>query len=302
MLPALKRVTPAPVKKFIRATQARFRGLRESASLYLRRPRLFNFNSPERIGIVYNAHSDMLPEDRILLYALVRGLGPRRILEIGAFRGGSGRIMANALQDNAGGTASRDGVRGEAESMIVGLDPLPLFKVDRSFRDRYRLIAEPSPQAIPKARAAAGGLFDFVLIDGIHTLDAVRDDIAGVLPHLAPGGHIFFHDAYNFGISAAIEEALAINRDLMDMGFLCRSLQPGHRWTGYGGVRLLRREPTQLGAMPEIKTAYAASGMPVPDLDPEILNHDNWFCRVVRPCARCRRVDAEAQSAGAEVG
>ena len=277
MLTALKRATPPPIKRALRAAQSLLRALRESASLYLSRPSLYNLNSPERIGIVYGSCSDMLPEDRILLYALVRGLRPERALEIGAFRGGSGRIMANAMQDNA---------RGQ----IVGIDPFPHFKLDRSFHNRYTLISEPSPQAIPKARDAAGGPFDFVLIDGIHTLDAVRADIAGVLPHLAPGGHIFFHDAFNYGVNAAIEEALAANPDLIDLGILCRSLQPRHRWTGYGGVRLIRRKPTQPGGLPEIRAAYAAAGQPCPDPDPEVLNHDDWFCREIRPCARCRRL------------
>ena len=61
------------------------------------RPHLYCLANAERVGVVYHEPSDMCPTDKILLYALVRGLRPERALEIGVRWGGSARIMSNAM-------------------------------------------------------------------------------------------------------------------------------------------------------------------------------------------------------------
>src|SRR5882724_4224219 len=67
------------------------------------RPNLFSLASNERIGIVYMARTHLSTAERLLLYTMVRGLRPERVLEIGSAYGGSASIMACAMEDNGAG-------------------------------------------------------------------------------------------------------------------------------------------------------------------------------------------------------
>ncbi|MGL5135100.1 MAG: hypothetical protein ACRC78_21420, partial [Planktothrix sp.] len=91
-------------------------------------PNLFNLFSSERIGVIYHEPSDMCVTDRVMLYALVRGLKPTRALEIGVRWGGSARIITNAMEENGVG-------------QLVGIDPAPEnFKANpKVLHNRYKL-------------------------------------------------------------------------------------------------------------------------------------------------------------------
>ena len=121
--------------------------IRQEISLFFRntflKPKLFNLQTPERIGCVYREPTDMFATDRIMIYALVRGLRPKHALEIGARWGGSGTIITNAMEENGVG-------------QLVGIDPEPeQFRATKSeTHGRYTLIKGYSPQAIPEAPAA----------------------------------------------------------------------------------------------------------------------------------------------------
>src|SRR5688572_29036457 len=77
-----------------------------------RQPSLFDTSTTERVGAVFREPSDMCIPDRMMLYALVRGLRPERTLEVGVRWGAGARIIAAALEDGGAGRA-------------VGLDPEP---------------------------------------------------------------------------------------------------------------------------------------------------------------------------------
>lgn len=141
----------------------------------LTRPNIYRLSTPERIGVVFTAPADMRIDERMFLYGLVRGFQPDRVLEIGVLQGGGGAIMANAMEETGKG-------------VIIGLDPAPDLKVRKAdLHGRYRVISKPSPEGIPEAVEAAGGPFDFVLVDGLHKHSQVRRDIAGIVPHLTEG-------------------------------------------------------------------------------------------------------------------
>lgn len=84
--------------------------------------------------------------------------------------------------------------------------------------DRRTVIRLPSVEA---ANVVADGSQDFVFIDGEHTYEAVREDIAAWLPKLRPGGllcgHDYANDQFPFGRSvkrAADEAAAELGRPL----------------------------------------------------------------------------------------
>jgi predicted O-methyltransferase YrrM len=242
------------------------------------RPNVYQISSAERVGVVFTAPSEMSIDERLLLYALVRGLRPRRILEIGSREGGSASIMANALED-----VGQDG-------RIVGLDPQPKVSVPASrFHGRFEVIAAASPAGLPAARERAGEPFDFALIDGLHTYDQVVQDIAACLPHLADGAYLVFHDAFHLGVSEAIREAIEHDNRLHDCGYLSSSVCTDDPLVAYRGIRVVRfaNQPVaDPGVL--IERGYRADGLTPPTPDPDLRNHDGWYCRYFTPCPRCR--------------
>lgn len=189
------------------------------------------FSKPNKnIRSVYINPSDMCEPDRIMLYALVRGLRPERVLEIGARWGGGARIISGALQDSGFGEA-------------VGIDPEPqAFRPSQSaLFNRYTLLAGYSPQVIPQAVSTLGGKIDLAFIDAMHTHDHVLADFNGVVPHMIVGGHVLLHDTFHVGINKAIETVLAENPQFTDCGFITRypSIMENAP-VAYEGLRLIR--------------------------------------------------------------
>src|SRR5205814_585611 len=101
-----------------------------------------------QIDTIDYAPAWMQPSERLLLYALVYGLRPRCVLEIGTMAGGSALIICAAM----------DAVVTEApgyQGKLVALDPD--FKIAPEHRAalarRTTFITGCSPEALPQARA-----------------------------------------------------------------------------------------------------------------------------------------------------
>ena len=171
------------------------------------------------------------PEAR-LLHALVVNLRPRRVLEIGTCKGGSAAIISRAL-DQAG------------EGTLVCVDPYPDIQIDwLEIAHRATLLEGFSPQMLAAAAEHAGGSFDLALIDGEHTYHAVWADGLGVLPFMALGGYLVFHDAFHPPVRAAIDDLTGAVFGLVDCGLVSRyenwdKTSPGGSGP-WGGFRLLR--------------------------------------------------------------
>lgn len=177
-----------------------------------------------------------------LMFALVYGLSPTRLVEIGRARGGSTYVIASAL-------------RSLGHGRLVSVDPncLAEHRISPALKTRLAewvdFIDGYSPYVLPEAETLAGGKFDFAFIDGDHSFIACERDITGVLPHLAPGAFILLHDAHFGGVQEAISVALG-KLYLVDRGSLITDRnetlahilykeQPSY----YGGLRLLQYLP-----------------------------------------------------------
>jgi len=294
VMPAIKSMLPAKVRSSLGGAKRGVRDTFRAARKRLARADLYGLDTPERVGVVFTAPSDMRIDERLFLYGFIRGLKPERALEIGVARGGSAAIITNAMEDNGGG------------GRLVGIDPTPDLRIDtRHLHGRYTLLKEYSPQAIPAAREAAGGPFNFALIDGLHMYDQVKKDIAGVLPFLADGAYVLFHDAFHYGVATAIREAVEAGDTLVDCGYLCRTANVStDPWTPYNGFRLLRRASAADAKSVDVEQVadplYAAAGRPRPQLRRDSLNHDGWFCRMVSPCERCQAEERAGNGSPAE--
>jgi hypothetical protein len=107
---------------------------------------------------------------------------------------------------------------------------------------------------------------------------------------MAEEGYILLHDSFNYGVHAAIEKFLKENGNVHDCGLMSISPQLNNDpWTPYGGFRLLRMIPQELYVMSKIKECYLAEGLIQPNFVPDIFDHDIWYCKEIKQCARCRK-------------
>jgi predicted O-methyltransferase YrrM len=230
------------------------------------KPRLYNLNTPERVGCVYNEPTDMCSTDRLMLYALVRGLRPKLALEIGVRWGGSARIITNGMEENGIG-------------QIVGIDPAPeAFRAKPAdLHGRYTLVKGYSPDAIPVAAKILGGPVEFVFIDALHIYDAVLKDFSGVRPYLADGAHILFHDTYHQGIDQAVRNVIETNPGLTDCGFITRNPMIGYP-VSYQGLRLVRKGAVNSEQL--ISEGYERNKQKTPPFSSDVWNFDEHYNRI----------------------
>jgi hypothetical protein len=191
-----------------------------------------------RMDLLLDAPAMLLLPERILLYALVRGLRPQRCLEIGTHFGGSTVITAAALDD-------------VGEGKMVCIDPKPQVPEEMwaTVAHRATMIRGSSPQSLAEARAAAGGDFDFIFIDGDHKREPVMLDVEGVFDVAAPGAHLLFHDSHFWQVREALDACVAKYPErLLDCGMLSAMgtpnvVTPEGITTRMGGLRMLRIAP-----------------------------------------------------------
>ncbi len=194
--------------------------------------RLNNIRPLGGFDSVYTSPAEMRMPERVALYSLIFGMQPRNCLEIGTFRGGSSAIICGAMDDTGFG-------------QLTCIDPMPKIEpaLWSKMSNRCRLFEGPSPEILPEVAKQINRPFDFALIDANHIYDAVRRDIAGVLPYLADRAYLLFHDANYTDVKRAIDEAVAACDQLTDCGLM--SVEPtvlyenGQSIT-WAGLRLLK--------------------------------------------------------------
>lgn len=154
--------------------------------------RAFSF----RVGSTTLAPTQVRAEIRALLEELQRD-PPRTVLEIGTFGGGTAFLFARAAAPDAlVVTVDADGGPGAALGRFApralvcravagpGQTVVPLLRAD-SHR----------PETLAAVRRTLGDRpLDFLFVDGDHSAEGVRADVADYLPLLRPGGIAAFHD------------------------------------------------------------------------------------------------------------
>lgn len=151
--------------------------------------------------------------DAALYYSLLRDLRPRRVIEIGC--GFSTQIASRALQKNAG-----EGHRGT----LTCIEPFPEARLTGA-RLEMELIERPVQEvALDQFRALESG--DVLFIDSSHSVKFGSDvcrELLEILPVLAPGTWIHFHDIFfpfEYPREWLTERRLAFNEQYMLEAFL----------------------------------------------------------------------------------
>lgn len=142
--------------------------------------------------------------DAMFLYDAVRGLSPRRVIEIGVASGGSSTVMLRALA-------------GSGDGVLESFDLHPFCYFDRS-KPVGCLAREMAPELLDRwnlnvretAREAgarfAGQNIELAFIDGDHRHPAPTADLLWLLPALAPGAWVILHDVDLPNVAAAHEK------------------------------------------------------------------------------------------------
>jgi predicted O-methyltransferase YrrM len=131
------------------------------------------------------------------LTAAVLSCKPKRVFEIGTYRGASSELILRLLPDvRVVSIAFVSEARGKRK---FNNDELSIEEVGALVspenRSRYTQLIGDSHKIDPKAFVREHGKMDLVFIDGDHSREGVRQDTALARAILAPGGAIAWHDA-----------------------------------------------------------------------------------------------------------
>lgn len=267
---------PPPVRRGAKLAKSWFADLMHTSKVWLERPSLYRLSTRERVGVVFTARTHLSVPERLFLYSLIRGTRPDRVLEIGSALGGSGSIMASALEDNGNG-------------IIVGVDPLRRLDPDEKvFHGRFVLIESSAPEGFDKARECAGGPFQIVFYDGPNVYEQAKRILEALVPFLSDVAYVVLDNGFHFGVHQAAHDLITGNPRFHDCGFVCVDIGVRDKFAAYHGLRLLRYDVNAISdPQPWIDAAYTKAGKPAPAFDPATLNHDGWWCRTVKACPKC---------------
>ncbi|MFZ4855249.1 MAG: class I SAM-dependent methyltransferase [Desulfuromonadaceae bacterium] len=162
---------------------------------FLRNPQLSadlvnEFITDDPVG--HGIESQMSSNERFQLYYAVRQLLPKtarltRFIEIGSYAGGSFYEICMAFQRNG---VVYQGIAVEPAGQQQFHEIIKLFSNNAIHLPFYSHDAAKLLELI----LGQGNKPDFILIDGGHTYQDVRQDICDYYPLLAPGGIMMFHD------------------------------------------------------------------------------------------------------------
>lgn len=278
----IKRSLPESTWRNLQNQKENLRQLYSKIRNLLNRPNIYNMSTKERMGMIFNVDTHMSIDERFLLYSIIRGLQPINVLEIGVLKGATAAIISAAMEDNGQGR-------------IVGIDPYPdITYPEKLFFERFKMVEMASPEGIKKASEIAGASFDMVHFDSIVAHDPMELDISGCLPYLSDPAYLLINNSVHYGVNQAIQEVVDSNENLYDCGFLNTSARTFMKDLAHGTLRLLRFSSNRVAdAQALINIAYEKEGKTTPSYDPELINHDPYYCRNVSACPRCRRIQKE---------
>ncbi len=169
--------------------------------------------------------------DVVILSKLVRAARPRRVLELGSFRG----YTALAIAENL-----------EPEGLLVCVDIEPQH--GEAYRDTAlaarieRRVGPIGPELFPQAEQAS---YDLIFLDADHRYAAVKSDTETTLGLLKPGGYFVWHDYANWGYfsgACGVPEYLADLSAQLPVAHIAGSNMAIHSpsWSGAGRAEFER--------------------------------------------------------------
>ena len=129
------------------------------------------------------------------VFSLIEVCRPKKVVELGVFRGDSLSAMSQACRDLGLTHTEIIGVDTWAGDSTTGTYGEEVYAVVKDFFDTTFpstvLIRSLFSQAFTKIDNSS---VDILHIDGLHTYDAVKEDFTTWLPKLSDSGIVLFHD------------------------------------------------------------------------------------------------------------
>lgn len=122
-----------------------------------------------------------------LVKALLIASGARTVLETGCFMGHTSRVLLETLEDLGGG-----------DLILCEIDEARARYLNGTFGDMSDLTSVRVRQqdAFTVIRELPDGWLGFAFVDDDHQKAHVAEEIEALLPKMAPGGIITFHDVF----------------------------------------------------------------------------------------------------------
>lgn len=196
--------------------------------------------------VMRSAPAMLTGAERMMLFNLVYSLRPQNYIEIGIRFGGASLIVSKAL----------DASRSAGKLFLVDASPEVSPETWQQIEHRSELIAGWSPMILGEAASRAGAPFDFAFIDAGHQMRAVLRDAVGVLPYLADGAYLLFHDAFRSDVREGIDRFACMHpASIIDFGMVTRQFtcgpgldpnDPGMRSCGFRLLQYRKRHGLRL--------------------------------------------------------
>src|SRR5580692_401406 len=167
----------------------------------------------------YPPLSLMDPDERALLYCLIRAIKPENVVEIGTYFAGTTEVLARAVWENGVGCVySVDPYGAGRVSQAMTAWPEPLRAITTcSFDNSMSFLTQLLQAATP---------IDFILIDGAHDFEFVRFDLEMCARLLRPGGIIVIDDAEQAGPFGAAKSFLTDHPQWRELGDCVAAFRP----------------------------------------------------------------------------
>ena len=142
---------------------------------------------------------------------LVAEMKPRVLVELGVDRGESYFAFCQAAAENKTGTRCFGIDTWQGDQHAGGYDETTFDEVSTHNAAHYASFSTLRRSTFAEALTEfAAATIDLLHLDGLHTEDAVRADVAAWLPKLRPGGILLSHDvgvrSQDFGVWKVWEE------------------------------------------------------------------------------------------------
>lgn len=167
-------------------------------------------------------------EDGLLLYALVRGVKPGIVVEIGTNQGFTAMMIAAALAENARG-----------KLFTIDIEP---YYTQKAIEHIHQVglasmvvpICGKGSEALAKAilpNLRPPVYIDLLFEDGDHKLETILEELTVALPALAPDAYVVFHDTILLDeVKEAVEQVKALLGPCEELTLgTCRGLTILHR-------------------------------------------------------------------------
>lgn len=144
-----------------------------------------------------NTRGMMHRNDLLALAAIAIHHQPKRIFEIGTFRGVTSNFLLDLLPQSelvSIAYVKRFFDRSTYNNSGLGKQDVGAFVTEQN-RPRFHQLYGDSHKLVPGELISKFGRFDFVFIDGDHTLDGVIQDTKLAEQIVSPDGVIGWHDA-----------------------------------------------------------------------------------------------------------